>query len=712
MNYKNFLKLDKSKTIKDGLLIASGVALISVAAVISATVYMSGKNLINDTTKEELVIISDSLSTSIRGYYDKMEASIKMIGADPNTIAAIKALNNEDGKILGDATKVNNAAVEELQRQLDAVKASDEAVLHAYLGTSKDKYQKSPVETYSNDYKASQRGWYTGAIQNGGMYWTEPYMDFSANKTCVTVGYPILDNGKVIGVLGFDLDLNYITDKFESLKIGEEGFYGLALPTKDGQFNVIYNSKDSLKESFAEKTVTENSNSDTEVAIPGLSSVLASAPKTYTSEAETKTVSINGTKYDVSAHNDENLGYVKIFGVEHKEWTSKTNKLLSIAAFASIIIGGAALFVISKIVSKLGKQMSDVNDLVSKLKEGDLTVSIDGDILEIEHEAGMLANNINETARTLNELINKINDASSSLDSVASEVSDSAAETNSRIEEIATTMSDITDGISKQAANAEDSNIAVTKLAERLDQLKVASSSIAELTEEVQRENNQVLKSVNTLKYYNDENNKSSQAVASNINELSKKAESIGSIVDTMSNIAEQTNILALNASIEAARAGDAGAGFSVLADEVKKLAQQSAKHAESIRDIVTAIQKDINSSVKDVENAISITEKQTEAVGSVVDAFTTISKSNENISESINDINGFVNVINADKDIIVSSVENIARVSQLSAASSQQISASVQEQTALTQSLADSAGKLGELSAELAGEIDNFKIK
>ena len=234
---------------------------------------------------------------------------------------------------------------------------------------------------------------------------------------------------------------------------------------------------------------------------------------------------------------------------------------------------------------------------------------------------------------------------------------------------------------------------------------------MADLTEEVKRENEQGLTSVNDLQYYTEENNKSSKAVADNINELSKKTESIETIVDTMSGIAEQTNLLALNAAIEAARAGEMGAGFSVVAGEVKKLAEQSAKHAETIRGIVTAIQKDVDSSVVVMNNAIKIAGEQTKAVDTVVDAFKTISNSTESMNQSITDIDGFVNIINEDKDTIVESIERIARVSQRSAASSQQISASIQEQTALTQSLADTAGQLNELAEGLVNDVNKFEI-
>ena len=706
------MKFRKSKTMRDALILAVGASLACVILTVSGSVYLTGNGLINEATKEEVTIISEALTSSIKGYLEKMEVSIKLVGENPNIVNAIKALNEQKGKILGDASHIDNEAIQELQRQLDLVRESEPAVLHAYLGTSKDKYQKTPIETYASDYRASQRGWYKGAEENGELFWTEPYLDFQANKSCITVGYPIKENGTVIGVLGFDLDLEYIANKYEHIKVGERGFYSLLTPTEvPGQFKSIYNSDKELAKLTTDKIITDDKNSETEVSIKGLSSMLMNADKQLDKESEFKSVEIGGNKYQVEVQNDETIGFLKVIGVEHKEFRAKGDRLLIISIMAAILTGGLAIFVLKKILDKVGKQLSDINDTVSKLKEGNLTIEMEGDILKVEHEVGQLANNLNDTSKSLRDLMSKINEASNGLGNAAKEVSTSAGETNSRIEEIATTMNDIVEGISEQAAHAEDSNAAVAQLADRLEELKDASSSMAKLTSEVKEENEHGLTSVNDLQFYTEENNKSSKAVADNINELSKKTESIETIVDTMSGIAEQTNLLALNAAIEAARAGEMGAGFSVVAGEVKKLAEQSAKHAETIREIVTAIQKDVDSSVTVMNKSIEIAEKQTNAVKTVVDAFETISSSTESMSKQITDIDGFVNVINEGKDVIVESIDRIARVSQRSAASSQQISASIQEQTALTQTLADTAGKLDELSNELSDDISNFEI-
>ena len=713
MKFKEYFTIKKEKSLGKSLVKVVSLGLGVVMILVSLGVYSKGKEYLNESKQVQLQLIASGIDTSVHGYLNKLSTTINMIASDPNTVEAVKVLNQQKGKVLGDATKIDSVEVQELQRQLSLISAMDEAILHTYLATSKDKLQKAPVETYASDYKATQRDWYKKAMETGTIAITDPYVDKQTNKTYITLAMPVKSGSQIVGVLGFDLDLGFIMSKNTSLKIGENGFTNLVSKNEQGKYTTIYSSDTNLASALENKVIVDGKVAgENEIAIPGLNELIASADDVIETDINVlPEIVINGIDYKIEVHKDNQTGLVKVLGVKLDEYRKATNDLFMYSIITAVITGIIVMAILRKSLDKLGKHIAYISDTVSKLKEGDLTVQMEGEILEIEHEAGQLANNLNETVSALKELITNIVNSSVSLGNASTEVTTAASETNARIEEIATTMNDIVEGISEQASHAEDSNIAVGQLAERLEQLKETSSSIAKLTEAVRKENEQGLSSVNDLKYYTEENNKSSKAVADNINELSKKTESIESIVDTMAGIAEQTNLLSLNAAIEAARAGEHGAGFSVVAGEVKKLAEQSAKHSETIREIVTAIQKDVALSVKDMNNAIEIAEKQTNAVNTVVDAFETISNSTDSMNQSITDIDGFVNIINNDKDTIVASIERIARVSQRSAASSQQISASIQEQTALTQTLADTAGKLNDLSEGLVNEVSEFKI-
>lgn len=715
MNKKFKAFLDKNKSSLAKVLVATFAGSLSIVIVaVGALVAVSGSRQILDATADHVNTISSAMNKKIQTAREDIESILTVIANDDSTIEAMKAMKNYDKPILGNVTNVDDEKIQSLKKKFETLVNSNPAILSTSVATTNKKVMFTPFDptfVLPDTYDATSRNWYQEAVAAGEMIWVKPYQDVVENITRFTVATPVKDGNKLLGVISLDVNIQYLAEDTKDLIVGEQGWAALAV--KDGDsYRLFYNSNEELKDTIVEKNLTEQVKDETKEAhIDGLIEAFDNATTDENAEDRYPLLTINGEEYNLAIREDEELGMYKIIAINEREYKAKPEKLVKSTALTAIAVGALTLVILSRRLKKIGDDLNTINGAMGRLKDGDLTVELEGKILSVQHEAGQLANSLNETVASLRNLMTNIDNASNSLNGAASEVSSGAGETNARIEEIATTMNDIVEGISEQAAYAQQSSATISQLADRLEQLKEASSSMAELTNEVRKENEQGLSSVNDLQFYTEENNKSSEDVSNTINELSKKTESIESIVATMSGIAEQTNLLALNAAIEAARAGEHGAGFSVVAGEVKKLAEQSSKHAENIRDIVTAIQQDVNSAVSVMNNATKIAEDQTRAVKTVVDAFTTISNSTESMNKSITDIHGFVEIINEDKDTIVEGIDRIAVVSQKSAASSEEISASIQEQSALTQSLANTAKKLTDLSEDLAEDVKKFDI-
>lgn len=715
MNKKFKAFLDKNKSSLAKVLVttfAGSLAIVIVA--VGALVAVSGSSQILDATADHVNTISSAMNKKIQTARKDIESMIKVISTEQSTIDAFKAMKNYDGDIRGQASHIKEPAIKEFKKKLDILTNSNEIITNVNAATTNKQIMFVPMQEgveLPQGYDATSRSWYQETIKTGEMTWNTPYQDVVENRTRFNISAPVKDGNKLLGVISFDIDMRGLAEDTKDLIVGEQGWAALAV--KDGDnYRLFYNSNEELKDTIVEKNLTEQVKDETKEAhVDGLIEAFDNATTDENAEDRYPLLTINDEEYNIAIREDEELGMYKIIAINEREYKAKPEELVKSTAFTAIAVGAITLVVLSRRLKKIGDDLKTINGAMGRLKDGDLTVELEGKILSVQHEGGQLANALNETVASLRNLMTGIDNAANSLNGAASEVSSGAGETNARIEEIATTMNDIVEGISEQAAYAQQSSATISQLADRLEQLKEASSSMAELTNEVRKENEQGLSSVNDLQFYTEENNKSSEDVSNTINELSKKTESIESIVATMSGIAEQTNLLALNAAIEAARAGEHGAGFSVVAGEVKKLAEQSSKHAENIRDIVTAIQQDVNSAVSVMNNATKIAEDQTRAVKTVVDAFTTISNSTESMNKSITDIHGFVEIINEDKDTIVEGIDRIAVVSQKSAASSEEISASIQEQSALTQSLANTAKKLTDLSEDLAEDVNKFDI-
>ena len=397
-------------------------------------------------------------------------------------------------------------------------------------------------------------------------------------------------------------------------------------------------------------------------------------------------------------------------GVSVEEMNDMLIELIFLSTALAIVViiilcGLASNFLIGKMFG----QLDEVVGTMKKISGGNLRI----DDLEIKSndELGVLAESVNDMKIRLRNLLTKIAECSERVAASSEELTAGTQQTSDSINVVAQNMEVLTSGTVEQEEmihtiedRIKDMNERMNDLHERAkDMEKIAADSAnnASLGKE------KVDAAITVMKNIAEQVSNSAKVIG----ELGKRSDEIGRIAETIAGIAGQTNLLALNAAIEAARAGEHGRGFSVVAEEVRKLAEQSSEATENISKLISVIQADTTSAVESIEQSNKSVKEGTQSVAETGEAFSGIetqaTKLNTNVSRSLENI---VAVDTSNKEIL-STVGRVREIAIRSSDNANSVSATTQEQSATMQEITDASRTLAELANDIQGEVAQFKL-
>lgn len=394
---------------------------------------------------------------------------------------------------------------------------------------------------------------------------------------------------------------------------------------------------------------------------------------------------------------------------KEKQGLSDNKRATLISFIITLGVFAFGVFVSIYISYTISRPLMRVRNRMNVVATGDLT----GEKLEtdLKDEIGQVIHATNGMIETTRELLTNINHVSETVAVQGQDLMRSADEVKSGSEQIAVTMEELATGSESQANNAGDlssiMNSFVTKVDETNDngeQIKQSSVQVLGMTtrgSELMEDSSEQMTMINDIVH----------KAVQNVEGLDIHAQEISELVSVIQDIAEQTNLLALNAAIEAARAGEHGKGFAVVADEVRKLAEQSSVSVANITDIVNRIQSESSHVSTSLQEGYEDVERGTSQIISSGETFHQINEAVTSMADRIESVSGNLADIATNSRNMSTVVEEIAAVSEESAAGIEETSASSEQASGAMDEVSNKFTELVSLSDEMNQLISRFKL-
>jgi methyl-accepting chemotaxis protein len=663
------------KSIKLKMTIYLGILIIGVCIGLSYMSYLNASDALQDNLKILMPEIAKQTSSNISG---RIEGQLKELEA----IAA------------RDDIKDSSIPLEE---KLDTLRAENERIGSVRLGIADlDGNLLNTDGTTADDLQRDK--FYQKALEGTGNV-DDPIVT-PEDLLVVPYAVPIKNGDEIIGVLVETRDGNYLSQLTNEVKVGSNG---TAFMINKEQTSVADPDEKLVMDKYNGLEAAEKD--------PGLKKV-----------AEIQTQMTNG---ETGMGEFEYSGIEKFIGyapVQNTEWsvgiTMTRDDALSVlgglqttaknTSILFVLISLVLIYILSSIFSSAFKSTSKH---LKYLAEGDLSQDTPSKYIKRKDEIGEMTRSMKAMQESLRSIIQGIKNNSSDINTQTEGLSTMIKEISSGSQNVSDMIVEIAQGTGQQSDNLiyitgvlEQFNENLSGMLNEIQLIDASSKEISKMATDSNKNMQDLNQSVVST-------TGSFEAFFDKINLLCNSIKQISEITGLINSIAEQTNLLALNASIEAARAGNAGKGFSVIAGEVGRLAEQSRSSSENVslisRQLLTEAESIVqNSSVMDGE-----LHKQLSVIETSLASFNKIIGGVNQILPKIESVRTTAQSIDSDKEIIISKIQGVSSVSGEISASSESISASSEEISASIESVAMSANVLADATVQMLGEAERFTV-
>ena len=611
-------------------------ALITVAITIGSYVQMRNQ-LINTAIRNEVSGTAAGTSALIKEWISTRKAIVT---------AAVQALQSADDPLPAIVQTAKSGRFEA-----------------AYLGTPDKQMISDHDMKLPAGYDPTARPWYKDNVDAAATVMTAPYLDLSTKKLVISFVAPAKKNGTFIGVLGTDVLLDDIVASVLGIKLVGEGY--AMLLGKDGQV-LVHRDGARVTKPAAELAPELKAEQLAELAKSG----------------EMREVKLDNADKYLFVHAIDGADLYLALAVDKSVALAPLNSLLWQALITLAVILLVVVPLTGLLVSRMLRSIRHIHDTMVEIANGggDLTrkIKIDGN------------DEVAETAEAFNRFLDQLRSMFVRIDQESVQLTTGVKDIHGVVELLSADSQRLAELTAENAAAIEEITVSISHIADNSND----ADSLIKGTDALSQE------SVAAVRGVADEASRSAQdveALSTMLDGLNHRAQEISGIIQVIKEIADQTNLLALNAAIEAARAGEQGRGFAVVADEVRKLAERTSRATEQITGMIEGVGEETRKAVDNMQNTL-------DTVRGGADHSTAAAEKITAIRQSMNDVVAKI------EEIALSTKEQLSATTSMAQAA-EKITNQTHHSDSALQRAAEEVRKLNGLAVSLRSLFSNFRL-
>lgn len=383
--------------------------------------------------------------------------------------------------------------------------------------------------------------------------------------------------------------------------------------------------------------------------------------------------------------------------------------LLGLMIAVSVIALAITIAFSFVIIGNIIKPVDSIVTVANAMADGKLNVQAKAN--DSKDEIGVLSRSFSLMQNKLRDLITKIQESSHMVDTTAEQLNINASEATLTTEEVAKTLNVISQGATRQSADTEAASVKINELAQIIEENTISAEKLASSSQNMEQLTSEGIIAIDVLTQKTEQSDLALKDIFNVIELTNDSASKIGDASRFISSIAEQTNLLALNAAIEAARAGEAGRGFAVVADEIRKLAEESSKSTAQIDKMLNELVKNAKRAIDTSSHVKEIIKEQVTSVDATKEKYLSIASAIHTSTLETKNVTQLSKRMEENRKEVVKVLESLAVIAYENAERTEQTSAASEEMLSTMEEVSSASEILNNLASELQHLISAFEL-